>query len=277
LRLPKRTPIEEVTGEAALDVHQYGADYYMLPAADTAITFVGSRIVSLLAGQEPSDDIIWYAIRANYSNPRLTRGLDLSEVQVATLEYDVYFDIEEGWDFAYVSASIDGGTTWEPLVADNMRGLDPADDPSRSALAPRFYSGQDQTFRQESIDLSPFAGQEIMLRFEMVTDGMLTESGLAVDNIAVPEIGYEDDESGEGWTAEGFILASVSLPQTWHLQLVEYTVDGPIVKQIPVEEDGTAEFTASGEEGQAQPVLIIAASAPMTLEPAPYKLLIDTN
>ena len=106
------------------------------------------------------------------------------------------------------------------------------------ALAPRFYTGSDQTWRHESIDLTPYAGQEILLRFEVVTDGMMTESGLAIDNVSLPEIGYTDDESGEGWTAEGFTLASASLPQTWHLQLIEYMADGPVVSEIPVKDDG---------------------------------------
>lgn len=275
LRLPRRTPIEADTGKLDLEVHQFGADYYQLPTAKIEIVFEGSPLIALLAGQEASDEIIWYAQRANYSNPRLTRSLDLSEVHSATLTFDVYSDIEKGWDFAYVSASIDGGTTWEPLTADNMQGLEPEDDPAGIALASRFYTGRDQTWRPESISLTPYAGQKILLRFEVVTDDMLTHSGLAIDNVAVPEIDYTDNESGDGWTAEGFTLASASLQQPWHLQLIEYTADGPVVKQIAVKDDGTAKFTSIGEVGQEQPVLIVAASAPMTLVPATYTLEIS--
>ncbi|MFN2134385.1 MAG: hypothetical protein ACK2UK_00420 [Candidatus Promineifilaceae bacterium] len=251
-------------------VFQYAADYYHLPLKGGQISFSGDTDVSLLAGQPASAEQFWYAQRANYSNPRLTRALDLGEVESATLLYDVYTDIEAGYDFAYVSASTDGGQTWTPLAAEHMQGLDPKDDPSASALAQRFYSGRDQTWRSEQIDLSPFAGQEILLRFEMVTDPILTYSGLAVDHVAVPEIGYEDDESGDGWIVEGFTLAPATIPQPWRLQLIEFTVDGPLVTAIPVNEDGTASI--SFRAGNEEPILIVAAAAPTTLEPARYQL-----
>ena len=57
--------------------------------------------------------MMWVAQRANYSNPRLTRTVDLRDVATATLEYAVYADIEQGYDFGYVSVSVDNGRTWQ--------------------------------------------------------------------------------------------------------------------------------------------------------------------
>ncbi len=268
-------PIDDLPAQITADVRQQAADYYQLPAASARIHFSGSQEVPLLAGQGSTDGLFWLAQRANYSNPRLTRTLDLRGVETASLVYDVYADIEHGYDFAYVSLSTDGGQTWLPLQAPHMQGLDPLDDPSQSALAPRFYTGRTQAWQHEIIDLTPFAGQEVDLRFEMVTDPILTYSGLAVDNIAVPEIGFFDDGRAQGWTAEGFTLAEATLPQTWHLRLIEYTVGGPVLKEVPVDEQGTAEFVATFHEGQARPVLIVAAAAPLTLEPAVYALAVS--
>ncbi|MFN2293494.1 MAG: hypothetical protein ACK2U0_03710 [Candidatus Promineifilaceae bacterium] len=263
-------PIE--TGEINGDVHQFAADYYELPAGTINLEFSGEDVVSLLAGQEPADDLFWFAERANYSNPRLTRTLDLRNVDQATLMYDVYADIEQAYDFAYISISEDGGNTWVPLASPNMQGLATEDDPSNSALADRFYSGRDQTWRRESVDLTPFAGQEILLRFEMVTDPILTYSGLAVDNISVSEIRFADGGTEEGWTAEGFTLATTSLPQPWHLQIITFPSGKPLVTGVPVSADGQAAFVVSTDEGGRRPILIVAASAPMTLEPASYNL-----
>ena len=39
----------------------------------------------------------------------------------------------------------------------------------------------------EQIDLSPFAGKQILLRFEYVTDGALNKPGFLLDNIAIPD------------------------------------------------------------------------------------------
>jgi immune inhibitor A len=270
-------PINTLPGKISGEVRQFAADYYQLPSGTVNLAFNGADIVSLLAGQEPTDEVFWYAQRANYSNPRLTRSIDLRNVETATLVYDVYTDIEQAYDFAYVSVSLDGGNRWIPLEAPNMQGLAPEDDPSGSALADRFYSGRDQTWKTETVDLTPYAGQEIMLRFEMVTDPILTYSGMAIDNISVPEISYFDDGIVEGWTAEGFSLATSSLPQPWHLQVITFPGGSPQVTELPVSPDGRSAFVLSSEGGQPRPILIIAASAPMTLEPALYELQLEAG
>lgn len=270
-------PIDTLPGELIGEVRQFAADYHELPLGTINLAFDGVDSVSLLAGQDPTDEIYWYAQRANYSNPRLTRTLDLRDLETATLIYDVYTDIEQGYDFAYVSISPDDGNTWIPLSAPNMQGLAAEDDPSGSALADRFYSGRSQAWKNELIDLSPYAGQEVLLRFEMVTDPILTYSGLAVDNVSVPEIGFFDDGTAGGWTVEGFTSATASLPQPWHLKVITFPDGRPLVNEVPVSPDGQAAFVVSSTEGQQRPVLIVAASAPMTLEPATYKLRINTN
>ncbi len=214
-------------------VNQFAADYYLLPEQPATLIFEGAPQASLLGAEPASGAYFWYAQRANGSNPRLTRALDLRDVTAATLQYQVYADIEQGYDFAYVAVSTDNGRSWQPLVAENMQGLDPAHNPSGGALAPRFYSGQNPQWVQESIDLGSYAGQEILLRFEYVTDPILTYGGFALDDVAVPEIGFFDGAEDEqpGWLAEGFLRATEALPQSWHLQLITYEGDVPQVTQ----------------------------------------------
>lgn len=265
----------EASGDViAGQVQQFAADYYLLPREPVRVNFRGEAAVPLLGGQPAGEGTFWYAQRANYSNPRLTREVDLRTVEQATLRYDVYNDIELGYDFAYVSVSQDGGATWTPLAAEQMQGLDPADDPSESALAPRFYTGRDQQWRSESIDLTPFAGERFLLRFEIVTDPILTYSGFAVDNVSIPEIDYVDDESGAGWTAEGFTLAPALLPQAWRLQLVQFGEQGPIVRQLPVSAEGHASFESPGMEDGERPILIVASAVPSTLVASGYRVQI---
>ena len=151
-------PLERGPGQVIEQVHQYAADYYELPAGEASILFTGDSDVPLLVGQPAGEERFWYGQRANYSNPRLTRALDLREVESATLLYDVYVDLETGYDFAYVAVSEDDGRSWTPLVGAAMQGLDAVDNPAGSALAERFYTGRAQQWQRETIDLSPFAG-----------------------------------------------------------------------------------------------------------------------
>lgn len=270
------TSVDSLPAEFETTVAQYGADYYQLPSSgNVAIDFIGADAVSLLGTRPPSGENMWYARRANYSNPRLTRSLDLRDVSSATLQYKFYSDIEAGYDFAYVAVSTDGGVTWEPLEASGMQGLDPADDPSGSAFTERFYTGRRQAWISESIDLSPYAGQEILLRFEYVTDPILTYGGFALDDITVPEIGFVDDAEGfiEGWVAEGFVRTAAELEQNWHLQLVTFDQDGrPTVELLPVSPDGRIQHNYQSFPGARRPILIVAATAPETLETVAYAL-----
>jgi hypothetical protein len=272
------TPANSLPATFEATVSQYAADYYELPSSGSyQIDFAGAPLVSLLGAEAPSGEHVWVAQRANDSNPRLTRAFDLTGVDAATLNYRVFADIERGYDFAYVSVSTDGGQRWQPLTAEHMQGLDPADDPSDTAYADRFYSGRTRAWVDETIDLTPFAGQEILLRFEMVTDLILTYAGLALDDIAIPEIGFSDDAetADSGWQAEGFARATAQLPQRWHLQLVTFDADEqPTVQAIPVAADGRVQFTLDAVPGGRRPLLIVTATAPDTLQAAPYMLSI---
>lgn len=273
------TPVNTLPAKFDTTVGQFAADYYELPSSGTVqLAFNGASLASLLGVDAPSSEHYWYAQRANYSNPRLTRAVDLRGVPAATLQYNVYVDIEHGYDFAYVAASRDGGHTWQALEAAGMQGADPADDPSGSALAERYYTGRQQAWRAESIDLTPFAGQEILLRFEYVTDPILTFGGFAVDDIVIPEIGFFDDAEADvgGWTAEGFARATDQLPAAWRLQLITFDADGqPAVAALTVNEDGRLTTTYQAVPGVRRPILIVASAVPETLQPMAYTLAVS--
>lgn len=271
------TPIDPLPFASTTTVSQYAADYYQLPANGRfTLAFTGSNHVPLLDAQPVSGARMWLANRANYSMARLTRAFDLSNVAAATLEYAVYHDIEYSYDFAYVAISPDNGRTWQALTAPNMQGETAADDPSGVAYTDRFYTGRSAGWVKERIDLTPYAGGPVQIRFEYVTDPILTFGGLALDNIAIPEIGFFDDvETDAGWQAEGFVRAAGYAPQQWYAQLITFDSGVPLVNRLKIDDNNrlTLEISA-GENGRA-PILIIAAAAPMTLEPAHYRLEIE--
>ena len=259
-------------------VNQYAADYYQLFGDQTVtVEFVGSTLVPLMSAQPASGETMWVSNRANNSHARLTRAFDLTNVEGATLQYSVYRDIELGYDFGYASLSLDGGVTWQSLNAENMDGLKFTDNPAGTALTGRFYTGRGEYWVEETVDLTPFVGQEIHIRFEYVTDPILNFDGLAIDNIAIPEIGFVDDvETDQGWNAEGFVRATGYLPQEWHLQLVTFVDGVPVVEQIELSADQSATFEVDlDSSGGGRPILIVAANAPMTLVDGHYQLEIN--
>jgi hypothetical protein len=259
-------------------VQQYAADYYQITGEDEAVVaFVGSNHVPLLKVLPLSGRRMWLANRANFSQASLTRAFDLTGVAEATLHYAVYHEIEAGYDFAYVAVSTDGGQTWQGLTTAAMQGAEPADDPSDSAFTERFYTGNSDGWVAETADLTPYTGQTIHIRFETVTDPILTFSGLAVDNFSIPEIGFYDDVEGESdWTAIGFVQATGYVPQQWHVQLISFDEGGPIVESLSLAADNSLSLAvpALSDDGR-RPILIIAATAPMTLAAATYQLRVE--
>lgn len=277
-----RTAVSQPLASLQTTVNQFAADYYTIPAGQkTTVTFTGSNHAPLLPVQPASGAQMWLANRANYSTARLTGAFDLTAVTTATLQYDVYHDIEIGYDFAYVAISADSGQTWQPLAGRQMQGGNPEDDPSATALAGRFYTGQSSGWLPETVDLTPHTGQELLLRFEYVTDPILTFGGLALDNIAIPEIGYFDDVETAtftpdgAWQAEGFVPAAAYVPQSWRLILITFNTEGPVITPIELPADNTAVIPIPDTLQDA--VLIVAASAPMTLLPAHYQLSVTGN
>jgi immune inhibitor A len=259
-------------------VAQYAVDYYRLSGDEPiSLSFTGSSHVPLIDTVSASGQYMWLSNRANYSHMRLTRPIDLRQVQQATLEYSVYHDIELGYDFGYLFVSTDGGHSWQSLAGDQMQGRSAEDNPSGKAMSDRFYTGRSERWLQERIDLTRFAGQEILLRFAYITDPILTFGGLALDNIAIPEIGFYDDAETltGGWLAEGFDRVTAYVPQQWHLQLITFSGGIPQVTRLALAADQTVVYELSLAESGREAILVVAASAPMTLERAHYRLEFD--
>jgi immune inhibitor A len=258
-------------------VDQYGFETYDIRSRQPVqVNFTGTTKSSVIPGLMPaSGNFMWWSGRANQSDIWLTRAVDLTGVPNATLYYSVYHNIERGYDYAYVLVSTDEGQTWKSLPAPHMQGADPVDNPAGSALTDRFYTGDSSTWVDEKADLTSYAGKKILLRFEYITDAILTDSGLALDNIAIPEIGFYDDveSSSRGWRAQGFNRVSAYMDQRFDLILISFSPDGqPTVRPIIVGPDHQAVFDIPFNSQNQRALLIVAASNPLTLTTASYQL-----
>jgi hypothetical protein len=218
---------------------------------------------------------MWWSGRANQSEMSLTREFDLTGVDSATLNYAINYSIEGGYDFGYVLASTDGGATWDTLVSENMEGEGDRDDPGELALTDRFYSGRAGEWTDERIDLTPYAGGTVLVRFLYVTDAIYTAPGMLIDNISVPEIGFFDDvEAGaEGWEASGFIRVTAYVPQTFFVTLVTFDTGVPVVTHMEIGPDNTGSIEVPLSAGSGQAILIVTAANPLIQTPANYQVV----
>ncbi len=258
------TAIENATSKAGSGtVSQFGTDYIRVPAGSGDVfQFKGSQDVTI--GIPPTAGAFWWSGRSDSIDSKLTRPVDLSGVSAATLNFDAWYDIEDGWDYGYVAVSTDGGSTWTALPGQHMTTKNPAG----AAYGPG-YTGQSTGWVHETVDLNHYAGKKIVLRFEYITDDAVNLTGFAVDNIQIPEIGFTDTaDSANGWTADGFQRIDGPMPQQFIVQLVKG--DGT-VQRITVRNDNTATIPL----GASDVTIAISGATPETTEVAPYSWTIE--
>ncbi|MDP9352662.1 MAG: immune inhibitor A, partial [Chloroflexota bacterium] len=251
-------------------VSQWGADYYRLQDnAPQIVKFQGAPRVRLVSNDPKSGTYQWYSNRGDLLNSTLTRELDLSAVERATLEIDLWYDIEEHFDYAYIEISNDGGETWKALAG----GRTTNDNPNGNNLG-NGLTGQSGGWVTEQFDLSSYAGKRVLLRVEYVTDDGYNAQGIAVDGVRVPEMGFSDDsEASDGWIDEGWVRTNNVVPGRYRLLVLDPDNAGTY-SEIPVGADGRA--TVVLPQGRDEtPVIAVSGAAQTTTQPSEYTLRLE--
>ncbi len=242
------TPGESGNGE----VRQFAADYFRAEAG--TFRFDGADEVTV--GVPAHDGAFWWSGRGDSIDSRLTREIDLTDASEATFRFDAWYEIERGWDYAYVAASTDNGATWTTLPGQHTSTADPV-----GASYGAGYTGASGGWITDEIDLSEFTGRRILIRFEYVTDDSANETGFAADNIELRTDAGTTVLNG-GWLAEGFRAVEGPLPQRFVVQ----TIDGAGgVASVPLAQGNVAEIRLD-----VSATVVVAAITRGTAEPTSY-------
>src|SRR3990172_4555077 len=136
----------------------------------------------------------------------------------------MWHDLEEEYEYVYLVGSDDGGESWAILETPSGTTEDPSGNSYGWAYNGMSGGGLQAEWIQERVDLSAFGGQEILVRFEYVTDAAVNGEGLLVDDVRLDAVGYDEDfETGDGgWEADGFVRLYNQLPQTFRAALIEF-------------------------------------------------------
>jgi hypothetical protein len=254
-------------------VFPYGVDYIRLECGDAQqITFDGASLAQVVPADPHSGDYAFWSNRGDESDMILTRDFDLSEVTGdVEFSYWTWYQIEEGWDYLYLEVSTDGGDNWQ--ILETPSGTD--DDPSGNSYGWGYTAnsggGESGQWIQEAIDLSEFAGQEIQLRFEYVTDAAVNGEGLMVDDLAIEAIGYQEDFEADngGWQSAGWVRLYNRIPQSYQLVLIEQGRDTTI-QEIELDQNHSAEFEVDFGGGVDEAIIVVVNTARHTWQAAPY-------
>lgn len=264
--------VDQLPYETVQEIEQFAVSYVDLDVSGQhTLAFAGNAMAELLPSAPYSGGNMWFVPALNELDAQLTAYFDLTGLSQATLDFWAWYELENGYDFAYVSASADGGATWELLMPTHAAAGEFG--PALTGRSDRI-KGNQAGWVKEAVSLTAYAGGPVLIRFEVLSDSAVAESGFAIDDIAIPELGYVDDiETGTGsWQALGFVRTGHQLPQIWRLNLI---LRGDTPQIIPLDLDNGGQGHWTVDIGQQGAGLVITAQTPFVSESTSYWLAIN--
>lgn len=132
-----------------------------------------------------------------------------------TLKVDTAWDTEEGYDYAYVQVSTNGGKTYKSVQCT---------DSIHAPLGPGF-EGNSHGFVTETCNLKKYAGKRVLLAFRYVTDPGVQLKGFWVDDVTLGGNLISDGTSLQSWKSptqihpvdvKGWFVRLVAIDETTH-------------------------------------------------------------
>jgi len=277
--LPSARPLASIVSypyQTTGQLPQYSTDYYTAfnlgDASALTLTITQPDHAKLIPATAFEGDYFYYSVPADSSDVTLTRRFDLSGIDSATMTLRTWYDIEEFWDYGYVMVSTDEGATWNILDGTTSQLNNPY---SRAYGAG--YTGQSFGWVQESISLDAYAGQEVLIRFEVITDAASIRHGMAIDDLRIDAIGYVDSFEivSDSWDAQGWIQTDNRLPQYTWLQAVQQVGNDLTVSRWLIESNST--YTIDLVENVELVLIAISPIAPQTMVDTTYALDIEVQ
>ena len=257
--------------EASSQIPQYAIEYTEISSVSEpfTISFQGQTTTQLLPVDLGATGC-WWSNSGDSIDSTLSHRVDLPAGSTAALDYGVWYEIEEDWDYVYVEVSIDGGRNW--LIIE-MPATSP-ENPFGNGFGPG-YTGRSGGWIQESVNLSPFAGEDLWVRFQYVTDDAVNASGACFRDLSIQTAGETPAITADhaGWAAQGFVFTDNIVRQDFQVQLLT-TGDEPKVRQIGLDANNAGELTVMPPKDGQRLIVAVGSMAEKTRQPAGYTLIV---
>ncbi len=257
---------------ATVSLPQYGIDYVEVKGIDkgAAIRFEADGVTPILPGEFP-DGGCWWTNRGDDTSTTLTREMTVpaatSSGEKPALMFQLWYDIEEDWDYLYIEVSSDDGETWETLPAEGTTDANPLGNSYGHG-----YTGSGG-WKEVAVPLADYAGREVMLRFHYVTDDAIHGIGACLGNVA---LSWEDDHYANRWEPDGFVRINNRVLQEWIVWVIsddaEPTATRMRLRWDPEQQKYVGRIGTEAADGDGRVVLAISPVAPATMERARYRV-----
>ena len=258
-------------------VSQYGVDYISIVCkGDYHLKFQGVPDVGVLPVDPYSGKSAFWSNKGDESDMTLTRKFDFREnTGPLTLKYWTWYDLEQDYDYLYLTASTDG-VTWQILSTPSGTAEDLSGNSFGWGYNGLSGGNGDPIWIQEVVDISQFAGQEVQIRFEYVTDAAVNGEGFLLDDISIPETGYFSDyeQDNDGWEAAGWVRIQNSLPQSYRLAVISIG-DQTTVEYVNLSDSNSLDMPIHIGGGVDEVIFVVTGTTRFTRQKADYQFEIS--
>ena len=95
-----------------------------------------------------------------------------------SVRFYTWYEIEDGWDYAYVEISTDGGQSFNPIPGNITTNSDPHGNNRGNGI-----TGSSSGWVQAKFPLNSYVGSEVLLKLSYITDIFVLESGIYFDDL----------------------------------------------------------------------------------------------
>ena len=252
-------------------VSQFGTDYIEIDCGGAfQVEITSGSTIRILPENPHSGDSFFWSNYGDESNMSLTQTFDFTQVSgPITFDFWTWYDIEKDYDYLYLTASVDG-QNWKMLKPGTCTENNPTGANYGCGL-----NGKSDSWINEKVDLSEYAGQKVTLRFDYITDMAVNGDGFMIDDISIEAINYSTDfeQDHGGWLAKGFVRIKNLLPQNFGVAVLNNLAEYPDEKIIST---GGLDYKMRIDNNQApdKPIVIISGLTRYTNQSAGYRIKI---
>ena len=191
------------------DVARAGVRSSHALGANVPATKKSAALFVLLPDKKRVDDIgdpasgtqFFYSGSGDDLNNSMTRT---SGITGGSLTAKVRYDIELDYDYAFIEASINGGTSWLPVTTNlsTSAATDQSGYNTSGTGLTDVSAGYDSGAYVDLTATLPAGTNSLRVRYQ--TDGGLSRPGLSIDDMAIGTTAIGTAETDEGWVFTGF-------------------------------------------------------------------------
>jgi immune inhibitor InhA-like protein len=192
----------------AMDFH--GADTFPPLAMEWIVDRAGHEGDALRSGSVSSAD------------RSLVRSVTVP-LEKPTLTFSARYELEEGWDFGFVQVSADDGATYKSLPATTTTTRHDGEALPEIVEQLPGFTGSSDGWVDETVDLSAYAGRDVLLAFRYMSDDDIDEAGWWIDDVTLGGTVLSTGSDLTSWKTATQIKPSTIAGFT--VRLVAYTED----------------------------------------------------